>query len=148
MSGEVYGSVAIIEEAFADAPRPPNDALLHPACADDMDIVHLYDIAHWRDLGGDDVIGGYASLGFLSAAGFRHFLPAYLLWVLRHPDSPEAVVDSTVWSLCPSVAPADLRDFVRSKYELLDDAQRRAVVVFLEAMADHPDAAAALAEWR
>ena len=138
-----------IEAAFAAAPRPTNDELLHPECRDDMDIEKLYAIDHWQRLTDDLVVSEYAALSFLSPAGFRHFIPAYMVWVLRHPDSAEAVVDSTVWALHAGLYREDLRPFVRSKWTLLDADQRRAVTAFLEAMAEqHADARAALASWR
>jgi hypothetical protein len=142
-------AAARVEAAFADAPRPDNADLLHPDCADDMDIEHLYGVPSWRDLGERDVIGGYAALAFLSPAGFRHFVPAYLIWVLHHADSAEAVVDSTVWAFHAELYSESLQPFVRSKWQLLDRPQRDAVTAFLEAMTPHQeDAAAALTGWR
>ena len=149
MPTDLDAAAARVEEAFAEAPRPGNADLLHPACSDDMDIEHLYAVSSWRDLGDRDVIGGYAALAFLSPAGFRHFVPAYLRWVLRHPDSAEAVVDSTVWAFHAEMYDRSLRPFVRSKWELLDGPQRDAVSAFLEAMTPHhEDADATLAAWR
>lgn len=149
MPAELDAAVGQVEAAFADVPRPTNADLLHPNCADDMDIEHLYAVTDWRALTGDEVVGGYAALGFLSAAGFRHFVPAYLLWVLAHPESGEAVVDSTVWAFHAEMYTESLRPFVRSKWALLDPPQRHAVSAFLVAMTPHhTDAAAALAAWR
>jgi uncharacterized protein DUF6714 len=149
MPADLDAAVARVEAAFAGVSRPTNADLLHPDCADDMDIEHLYAVTDWRALAGEEVIGGYAALAFLSAAGFRHFVPAYLLWVLADPESGEAVVDSTVWAFHAEMYPESLRPFVRSKWALLDPAQRDAVAVFLEAMTPHhADAGAALAAWR
>jgi hypothetical protein len=138
-----------IETAFAAAPRPSNDALLHPDCHDDMDLEQLRTVDHWRRLPDMLVVSEYAALAFLSPAGFRHFIPAYMIWVLRHPTSHEAVVDSTVWAFHVELYRTELRPFVRSKWSLLDTEQRDAVSAFLEAMADyHQDAERALAHWR
>lgn len=138
-----------IETAFAAAPRPTNEELLHPECRDDMDIERLYAVDHWRRLTDELVVSEYAALSFLSPAGFRHFIPAYMIWVLRHPKSAEAVVDSTLWAVHADLYSEDLRPFVRSKWTLLDGDQRPAVAAFLEAMADHhADARRALASWR
>jgi hypothetical protein len=90
-----------IEAAFADVPRPPNDLLLHPQSFDDSDIAALYEIDDWRSLPDDLAVSEYAALSFLSPDGFRHFIPAYMLWVLRHPGAADAVVDSTIWALSP-----------------------------------------------
>lgn len=142
-------ALARIEAAFADAPRPTNDDLLHPQCMDDMDVADVYDVAHWRDMEDADVVYAYAALSGLSPEGFRHFVPAYLSYALRNPDAPEVVVDSAVWAFHLAMYPPDLRDFVRSKWACLDTPQREAVAAFLEAMdaAGHEDAAAARAAW-
>jgi hypothetical protein len=137
-----------IETAFDDVPRPSNDALLHPECHDDMDLEGLRTVDHWRRLPDDLAVSEYAALAFLSPAGFRHFIPAYMILVLRHPMSNEAVVDSTVWAFDAELYNQGLRQFVRSKWSLLDSEQRDAVAAFLEAMVDyHADAERALAHW-
>jgi hypothetical protein len=43
----------------------------------------------------------YAALSFLSPAGFRHFIPAYMRFTLRRLGSGAAAVNSTIWSLSP-----------------------------------------------
>jgi hypothetical protein len=37
-------TLAQIEAAFEDSPRPSNDALLHERCSDDNDIAQLYPV--------------------------------------------------------------------------------------------------------
>ena len=135
-----------IQRAFAEAPRPSDDDLLHPDCRDDDDIKSLYGVNHWGDLSDEAVEYEYAALFFLGPAGFRHFLPAYMSFALRHRDGGAAVVGSTVYALTP--ARGDLRDFSLSKFTLFDDAQRAAVLAFLEAMAGHEDVDQALEYWR
>jgi hypothetical protein len=130
-------TVTTIEAAFADAPRPPDGELLHERCFDDNDIVALYGVPHWRDLDDATVEREYAALSFLSPAGFRHFIPAYLSFALRHLDTGAAAVDSTIWSLSPDrYDDPELCAFARSKLELLDERQRAATVAFLEAVRD------------
>ena len=135
-----------IQRAFADTPRPSDDELLHPSAHDDGDIQALLGIPHWRELADASVEGEYSALAFLSPAGFRHFLPAYMSWVLRHPDSGAAVVDSTIFSLAPSGEEA-LRNYMLSKYSLLDAAQRATVISFLRVMANFTDVRNALDHW-
>ena len=145
-------TLATIEAAFADAPRPPDGDLLHERCSDDNDIAALYGVAHWRELDDATVEREYAALSFLSPAGFRHFIPAYLIFALRHLDTGAAAVDSTIWSLAPDrYDEPELCAFARSKLELLDERQLAATVAFLETVRDIGDeyvaaeAAAALA---
>ena len=144
-------TLAKVEAAFAGVSRPTNSELLHESCADDMDLEILYDIESWTDMTDSEVIGAYSALSFLSPAGFRYFFPAYMRFALLNPESPEAVIDSAVWALFPSLyRDSKLEEFAISKYALLDDAQRDAIVAFLEAMDSlgHPDAAGALEYWR
>lgn len=137
-----------IRLAFAADERPDDAALLHPDAHDDMDLRGLYEFGHWSEVPDHVVVSEYAALAFLSPEGFRHFIPAYLIWVLRHPDGGEAVVDSTIWALLPDLHGPALARFVRSKWSALDAEQRVAITAFLRAMLDHhPDAEQALAAW-
>lgn len=143
-----------VEAAFADAPRPLDDELLHPDSRDDGDIAALYGIRHWLDVPDGVIVREYSALAFLSPAGFRHFLPAYLSYALRHPESDAYTVESTIFALKPTEDDARPREFMLSKYALLDAAQRAAVVAFLEAMAEasheyiRAEVEGALAHWR
>lgn len=139
-------AAAAVRAAFSDVPRPAE--LLHPDCRDDGDLAGLASKRHWAELDWEEVQSSYAALAFLSPEGFAHFLPAFLLGVLEHPDSSAAVVDSTVWAFLPSLHAPELRPFVRSHWEALDVAQREAVALFLDAMEPHqPDAARSGREW-
>lgn len=135
-----------IAQAFKDAPRPGDEALLHQDARDDNDIQALLGVPHWRELPDDSIEYEYSALAFLSPAGFRHFLPAYLSWVLRHPDSSATVVGSTIFTLTPA-SDDPMRAFMLSKFSLLGDAQRAAVVSFLRAMVPFEDVTAALDYW-
>jgi hypothetical protein len=129
----VRSTLAQIKEAFADAPRPSNEDLL----PDEL------------------VESEYAALSFLSPDGFRHFIPAYMSFTLRHLESGAAAVDSTIWSLSPPrYDDPGLQAFTVSKLEALDERQRDAAVAFLDAVRelgdDHVEAEAelALTYWR
>jgi hypothetical protein len=151
----VRRTLAQIEQAFEDAPRPSNDGLLHERCMDDNDIVRLYPVAHWRDMPDELVESEYAALSFLSPDGFRHFIPAYMGFTLRRLGSGAAAVDSTIWSLAPVFYDdPGIQDFVVSKLATLTESQRDAVVAFLDAVGELGDdyvadqATQALSYWR
>ena len=144
----VDDAIEQIRAAFAADERPDDAALLHPRCRDDMDLEGLYEVGHWSEVPDELVVSEYAALAFLSAEGFRHFIPAYLIWVLRHPDAGDAVVDSTIWAFLPDIYDPALAGFVRSKWAALDVEQRAAITSFLRTMRDrHPDAERALTAW-
>jgi hypothetical protein len=151
----VRSALAQIEEAFGEAPRPSNDDLLHERCMDDNDLVDLYPVEHWRDMPDELVETEYAALSFLSPDGFRHFIPAYMRFTMRHLDSGAAAVDSTIWSLAPVFyEDAGIQEFTVSKLSSLSGDQRAAVVAFLEAVRELGDdyvaeqAGKALSWWR
>ena len=97
----MHRALAQVDEAFADAPRPRNGALLHERCLDDNDIVRLYPVERWREMPDELVESEYAALSFLSPDGFRPFIPAYMGFTLRHLARGAVAVDSTIWSLAP-----------------------------------------------
>ena len=148
-------TLAQIEAAFTDAPRPSNDDLLHAQCRDDNDIAQLYSVRHWRELTDELVESEYAALSFLSPDGFRHFIAAYIGFAPRNLASGAAAVDSTIWSLAPVFyADAGVRSFVVSKFASLTRSQGEAVVAFLTAVRELGDdrtgeeADEALSYWR
>jgi hypothetical protein len=133
-------TLARIDAAFADAPRPSNEDLLHERCFDDNDIVQLYPVPDWKQLPDELIEGGYAALSFLSPEGFRHFIPAYMSFALRHLGSGAAAIDSTIWSLSPDVyGDEKLRAFAVSKYAQLTGPERAAVIAFLAAIRELGD---------
>jgi hypothetical protein len=125
-------AITIVAAAFADTPRPTNVELLHEECHDDLDIRGLYPTARWQDVDDTIIEYEYAALFFLSPGGFRFFLPAYMTWVLEHPYSEAAVVDSTIRALTPQAG--ELEAFSLSKFTELNAKERAAIVAFLDAM--------------
>jgi hypothetical protein len=47
----------------------------------------------------EEAFAEYAALSFPSPDGFRHFIPAYMGFTLRHLEGGAVAVDSTIWSL-------------------------------------------------
>ena len=142
-----------IDPAFGTVTSPDDEHLLHPRCMDDGDIADFYGQPDPYALSDEVLIRNYAAPSFFSAKAFRYYMPAFMRWSLKHPDSIEYVVESTLHAFDPGPECAWLRDFQLSKFALFDAAQRCAVVGFLEffeADADlGPLAAAALAHhWR
>jgi hypothetical protein len=140
-------ALARIERVFTDVPRPRNDELLHPACADDGDIRELSRYARWQDVPDAVVEREYAALSFLSAEGFRHFLPAYLRFVLRNDDLGQAAIGSTLAALDPGRFGSELEAFQRSKYVAFTEDERRAIGGFLDVVADHEEIGDAVDAW-
>lgn len=131
----VHVAVAAIETAFAELHPPGDERLLHPRCMDDGDIADFYGAPDWRDLEEESIVRNYAAPSFFSAEAFQYYMPAFMVWSLRHADSPEYAVEATLLAFDPDAAGEALRAFQLSKFVLFSDAQRRAVVCFLETFA-------------
>lgn len=139
----------MIRLAFADVPRPDDAGLVHPSSHDGTDLEVLHGVEHWEDLDDSRIRAGYSALSFLSPEGFRHFIPAFMVWVLQHPTSAAAVIDSTVWAFDVELYPDELRPYVASHWSMLDEGQRVAVRAFLSVMAGtHPDAGRTRDAWQ
>jgi uncharacterized protein DUF6714 len=137
-------ALAALERAFGRLERPSNEALLHPDCSDDGDLLELYEVADWREMSDELVVRNYAAPSFLSAAGFRYFLPAFMRYALTHPESPEFVIESTVRHLAPG---GEWDEFMRSKLAEVDADQAAAIRLFLAVVPEVPGAAEALVWW-
>jgi hypothetical protein len=83
--------------------------------------------------------------------GFRFYLPAYMIWTIKHPDSGSIIGDNTVWTLDPD---AISHHCGRKIGEIFDERQTETIVQFLQHCVDDPDhcddlaAARRLARWR
>ncbi len=128
-----------IEQAFADVAYPGDDEMLHPDCMDDMDIAAYYGSVSWADLPATTIAQESAALSFVSPAGFQFLLPAYMIWTLRNLTSGWASVEHTIWSLHPGWSRPELHDFQVSKFALISDEQRKAIIAFLAALAEEAD---------
>lgn len=135
--------VARICSAFGDAPRPGDDELLHPDCMDDCDILQFYGGVRWQDMTDEMVIYNYAAPTAFSAKAFRYYLPAFLIWTLRNPGSPEYAGEALLRALDPGTSAELLHDFRRSHFDALDPDEVAVVREFLRKMSGHP----ALAEY-
>lgn len=132
-------ALAQIEAAFGDLTPPGDDALLHPQCRDDNDIAEFYGGPSRRDLSDAFLLRNYAAPSFFSAEAFRYYLPAFMAWSLKNAESPEYLAEATLRAFDPGAPGDPLHDFAVSKFALFDQAQRRAVVAFLEAFREEPE---------
>lgn len=131
--------ISLIDAAFAGVVHP-GDVLLHPSCRDDTDIRPFYGVRDWRSIDSHLIETSDAALCFFSPAAFQYFLPAFMVWTLDNCSTSDSfTVDATIYSLDPTTSDGPQQRFMLSKYALLSDQQRRAIVVFLEQMSKNPD---------
>lgn len=109
--------------------------------------------AIWDHVPDTDIEACTTALCHLDPEGWRYYVPAYMVWSLRHyRESNSIVSDFTIYTFDPS-GDAGLREYKLARFRLLDAAQSQAVCRFLRHMAandDHADgrvAAIALTEY-
>lgn len=132
----IDAAVGEIEAALAGVPHPGDDRLLHPQCRDDLDIREFRGSLDWRDVPSELIVRNYAAPSFFSAHAFRYYMPAFMIWTLRHYGAVEYAAESTVCALDPGTDRELLYDFQVSKFALFTPAQRSAVIRFLHTLAD------------
>lgn len=84
---------------------------------------------HWWEVPDAWIAEFSEALNFLDPPGFRYYIPAYLIWTLRHyPTSNSFTVDATLYAFClyPSLVEHKL-----SYFEAMDQAQSRVICRFL-----------------
>lgn len=64
-------------------------------------------------------------------------MPAYLVWTLRNPGSPEYVGESILLALDPGTPNESLHDFRKSKFAMLTLKQRGLIRKILCHLANH-----------
>ena len=93
--------------------------------------------ARWQDVPDEDIGWSDAVLSFLNAEGFRYYIPAYIVWFLRHTDSDDPKFDdsNTFSSVVGCLGRGDILsaadDFVLDQYKILTPQQSRAIAHFL-----------------
>ena len=135
----IQTAIEQIESAFAGLAPPGDDKLLHPRCMDDGDIVDFYGAPDWRRVSDETVIANYAAPSFFSAEAFQYYMPAFMVWSLRHHDTIEYAPESTIHALDPTSGGEAMRAFQMSKYALFMPAQRQAVIRFLQTCSLDPE---------
>ena len=110
------------------------DAMVIDGCPDgEIESVSDLDTgSDWSEVP-DSLIENYPVITFMDARGFRYYLPAYLLWTVRHyherpgSSSPDSAVRCLTSGICCKPERRDL-----TRYRLLTRAQRMAIAHFLE----------------
>lgn len=85
---------------------------------------------NWRALPLEE-LDDYPHTAFLDAEGFRYYIPALMISVLRHYVPTSMRVISTLTSLYPK---KELWDHTVDKYALLNNAQKSAIAAYLVAL--------------
>src|SRR5580704_102967 len=89
---------------------------------------------HWRTLNSDDITPWCYHFSYLSAAAFRHYLPALLLAGLDNYGEPFGTMYSALRAISPSEFAVDYEgrdDSFESQTSLLSAEEQEAVTTFM-----------------
>ena len=96
----------------------------------------------WDQVRDNDIMACTTALCHVDADGWRYYLPAYMIWSLRHFRASHSIVsDFTIYTFDPNNKCPQLRAFNMERFGLLNQAQSRAVCRFLRYMAANDDLA-------
>lgn len=129
-----------IEDAFGRLPIPKTDEVVG-AARNNLDATELataFGGKHWRELQIPELFFHREALSILGPAGFRFYLPAYMVASLKLTEHRADVCEYTLLSLRPpytSSGPDEsLRHFTATRIAALDEPQKEAVRAFLRAL--------------
>jgi hypothetical protein len=92
----------------------------------------------WQDVPERDIAYGSSCLSFFDEIGFRYYLPAYIVWCLRHIDTEDTndliyesdSYCSIIWHLRDDSP--DLHQYHMARFGLFTREQSKAIAHFLE----------------
>ena len=88
--------------------------------------------SHWWEVPDAWIAEFYEILNFVDPKGFRYYIPAYMIWVLKNYHNTQSnSVDSTLYSFFTYNSSKDWR---QQYFDLLDEAQSKAICHFLRHM--------------
>ncbi|MBE7386126.1 MAG: hypothetical protein F6J95_032650 [Leptolyngbya sp. SIO1E4] len=128
-----------ITDAFADVLREDGVSLHQARVIDDYGSAEeeaqarLLDTdTHWWEVPDEWIAEFYEILSFVDPKGFRYYIPAYMIWMLKHYDDTYSnTAGSTVYSF---LSYPGLEDWQQQRFGLLNEAQAQAVCHFLKHM--------------
>ena len=123
--------VAQITSAFASAERPAPEALRNDHCCECAEISDAWGGRPWTEISLEDVLRG-AETALLSAAAWRYYLPAVMIWCIREPAAVDVIQDNLVYQLEPPADGRGVPEWFAERAPGFSDAQRAAVVAYLD----------------
>ena len=117
-----------IQSAFADVQHPGKDKTTKctwPGCPECEDISQTFGGKSALSVE-DGVLAEHTALPLFTPEAFHYFIPAYMLYSLRHPDSDVA------FFIRQGLGEAGIDTFYLERFRLFTVQQKQAVIAFLE----------------
>jgi GNAT superfamily N-acetyltransferase len=122
--------VRIISDAFSGTPYPGRDALFNDHCCECAEVSAAYAGKPWTDIALDDVRAGRET-ALLTAAAWRYYLPAVMIWCLRAPDAVDVIQDNLVYQLEPPAGGRGVPQWFEERAIGFSEAQQAAITAYL-----------------
>ena len=120
-----------ITDAFAETVQPASEALVNNHCCECAEVSAIYAPKRWMDVSLDDVLRGRET-ALLSAAAWRYYLPAFMIWAIREPHAVDVLQDNLVYQLEPPADGRGVPEWFDERAQGFTVPQRRAIVAYLE----------------
>jgi hypothetical protein len=126
---EIARLIGLVKELFADVPYPGDHVIQHPDFIGER----------WETISDNKIEKNFDELPIHSEEGFRYFLPAYLLYSLKHFNARSQVFQFTVYVLGPGKEEANMAAWHRQRFGLFTDEQMQLIYSFLELVLEDED---------
>jgi len=120
-----------IVAAFASTPHPAREALANNHCCECVEVSRAYAGKPWTQIALEDILAGRET-ALLTAAAWRYYLPAMLIWCLREPDAVDVLADNLVYQLEPPDGEHGVSEWFGERAVGFSESQRAAVVAYLD----------------
>ena len=120
-----------IREAFAGTEQPSPDTLMNNHCCECAEVSAAFAGKRWTEVTLDDVMRG-REIALLTAAAWRYYLPAFLIWTIREPKTVDVLQDNLEFQLAPPTDDLGVPEWFAQRAPGFSPAQRGAIAAFLE----------------
>ena len=115
-----------IAAAFGEVQQPAPDTLVNNHCCECAETSAAYAGKPWTDVTLEDVLRGRET-SLLTATAWRYYLPAFMIWAIRAPESMDVLLDNLVYQLDGAGVP----DWFAERAVGFTDQQRQAICAYL-----------------
>jgi hypothetical protein len=91
------------------------------------------------DISLDDILAGRET-ALLTAAAWRYYVPALMIWCIRAPETVDVIQDNLVYQLEPPAEGRGVPEWFEERAIGFSEAQRAAIVAYLDWYREHEEA--------
>lgn len=125
---------AIVEQiaaAFAGVEHPGREALFNRHCCECAEVSDAFAGRPWTEITLQHLLEGRET-ALLTAAAWRYYLPAMMIWCVREPDAVGVIQDNLVYQLEPPGDDYGVPAWFSERAAGFSGAQRAAIAAYLD----------------